>query len=155
MSDEWLTIKDMAEMAGVTQQAIYKRLNSTLSEFVKQVGKRKYINIAALEHIESTQKNQPLNNDSTKVEQPLNNVELIETVNKTIELLQKQLEVKDKQLEAKDRQIETKDKQIQSLNDSLDNALKNSSQSNFLLAQEKIVREVEEKKPWYKRMFGR
>jgi len=150
MNDEWLTIKQASEMADVSQQAIYKRLNTTLKEYVKLVDNKKYLNIKALDEINIIKFNQP--QKKKHVEKGVEKgVELNDKIIKTIELLEKQLEIKDKQLE-------TKDKQIQDLNDRLDQALKNASQSNFIAAQEKqkMLSDPEAEKPsWFKRIFGK
>lgn len=147
---EWLTIKEASEMALVSQQAIYKRLNTTLKPYVKQVENKKYLNVKALDEINIIHFNQP--KKKKPVEKTVEKrVELNDKIMKTIELLEKQLEVKDKQLE-------TKDKQIQDLNDRLDQALKNASQSNFIAAQEKqkmLEDPTEEKQSWFKRIFGK
>lgn len=138
MQKEWLTIAEAAEEAGCSKQAIYKRLNSTLKPFVKRVERRIYLNAKALDEINIIDFNQP----STKFQPIDSTVETLKTLNKTIELLEKQLE--------------KKDKQIQDLNDRLDQALKNASQSNFIAAQEKQkALEDPEKKSWIKRLFAK
>lgn len=153
--EEWVGVKEIAGLAEVTDQAVYKRIKSPeFKNLVKQVGKRRLVHISAVELFKSNNNNQHSteNNQHYSNPQPTSlEVEMLEMMKKNIELLQKQLE-------AKDKQIETKDKQIQDLNDSLNQALKINSQSNYLMAQEKQkaidVPEEERKVSWIKRMFG-
>jgi len=99
---KYYTVKEFAELNGTTQQAVYKRLNSTLKEYVIIDNGKKYIKETALndlaqKHVFSAEEYQPFNN----VKQQFNN-----TLNDTIEILKEQLAEKDKQLSEKDRQIE-------------------------------------------------
>ena len=92
---KYYTVKEFAELNGTTQQAVYKRLNSTLKEYVIIANGKKYIKATALndlaqKHAFSSEEYQPFNN----VEQPFNNA-----LNDTIEALKEQLEEKDKQIE--------------------------------------------------------
>lgn len=92
---KYYTVKEFAELNGTTQQAVYKRLNSTLKEYVIIVNGKKYIKESALndlaqKHVFSAEEHQPFNN----VEQQFNN-----TLNDTIEILKEQLAEKDKQIE--------------------------------------------------------
>lgn len=160
MSDkEWFTIKELSDMAGITPQAIYKRLNqkdSTLKPLVKTVKSKKYLNIKALEEFVST--------ETTNLEtDTLNQVERVESSKEIIELLKAQLETTNKQIEAMNGhtevlrgQLERKDKQIDDLNNRLEQALKNTSEGHFVLAQEqqkKSLVEPAQDQPWYKRIF--
>ena len=70
---EYLTVAEFAERAGVTKQAVYKRLNNQLQKYVIEQNGRKLIKSSALNDLYSDvsqAKSQP-------VEQPLNN-QLIE-----------------------------------------------------------------------------
>lgn len=111
---ELLTIKQYAELTKVSQQAVYKRLKTSLLPYVEEVEGQKYIRKAALDY-ETASKVQPefatSQPDSTNVD---NRVELL---NSTIDSLQEQLKTKDQQiadltaqwkeqLSIKDRQIE-------------------------------------------------
>lgn len=66
---EYLTVAEFAERAGVTKQAVYKRLNNQLQKYVIEQNGRKLIKSSALNDLYSDvsqAKSQP-------VEQPLNN----------------------------------------------------------------------------------
>ena len=72
---EYLTVADFAKRAGVTKQAVYKRLNNQLKKYVIEENGRKLIKSTALNDLYSDVsqvKSQP-------VEQPLNN-QLIEII---------------------------------------------------------------------------
>ena len=123
---ELLTVKEFAEAAGVTQQAVYQRLNKSLTSFVVEINGKKYLKKEALANFyrgEPKPNSRPLEQDFNNVEQGFNKVEqgLIETLQTTIEVLQGQLE--------------TKDKQIHELNLRLEQALTLTSQSHFIAAQ--------------------
>ena len=45
---EFLTVQEIADIVGVTSQAIYRRLNTNLKPFVKTLEGRKYISRDAL-----------------------------------------------------------------------------------------------------------
>lgn len=121
-----LTVKEFAEASGVTQQAVYQRLNKSLQSFVVEIEGKKYLKREALSNIQEKAEPKPveqgIEQDSINVEQGLNKADgLIETLQKTVELLSEQLEVKDQQ--------------IHELNKRLEQALNNTSQSHFIAAQ--------------------
>lgn len=85
MKDTYVSIAEFAKMAGVSTQAIYKRLDKDLQPYLQLVAEKKLLNIKALELFGATE---------------------VATEVTTVELLKKTLEQLEKQLEAKDRQIE-------------------------------------------------
>ena len=91
--DELLTVAEVAERCGKSKQAIYRRLSTSLQPFVQVLNGQKYLHINALKVLDSTplfNVEQPLNNDSINVEQPL-----IGVLKEQLDLLQRQLDVKD------------------------------------------------------------
>lgn len=156
-----LTVKEYAEAVGVSQQAVYQRLNKGLSSFVVEVNGQKFIKRQALEEAhaqkDSSKVEQDSSKDSSKVEQGLNNVDkLLETLAQTVTLLQGQLEVKDQQ--------------ISELNKRLEQALTNTSQSHYIAAQAQQkqipepepedftqdgTEEKEQPRSFFARIFGR
>jgi predicted RNase H-like nuclease (RuvC/YqgF family) len=128
--NELLTVKQVAETVGVTQQYIYKQLNNKFKNYLIIIDGKKYLNTLVLnEFIQPVE--QQLNQQNNKVEQPVEKQKddlsnIIETLNKTIEILQNQLSVKDEQ--------------IKDLNNRLDQALQNQSQDNYIMAhQSKLI----------------
>lgn len=165
MSKGFLTVKEFAEQANISQQAVYKQLNSRLKPFIHNVKGQKFIEATALEKFYSTQVVQSLNPDSTQenqdiqpqVVQPLNpdsiliqpqkdeqtDTEKQQELEDQIKELQKQI----KQIIENDQeerqflrdQIKQKDKQIESLTENLKIA------QHLAAADKKKVMELEAK----------
>lgn len=102
-NQQYLTVKQFAERAGVSTQRIYQLLTKSLQEFTKTENGTKYISIEGLrvfdkEPVQELAKD--LQSDLQGVASPKN-----ELLKETIEALRQQLTVKDEQLAAKDKQI--------------------------------------------------
>ena len=84
-NNEYLSVKQFSERAGVSSQAVYKQLNNKLKKFKKVENGKTYVNIRGLSYFVSTNSTnvvQPVEQLSTNVEQP---------VEQMIELLKEQL----------------------------------------------------------------
>lgn len=92
MKDEYISISEFAKRAGVSVQAVYKRLDKDFKPWLKVENGRKALNIKALE-IFKGEKN------STEVES-------IEAILRMVSMLEKELEIKNEQIRSRDRQIE-------------------------------------------------
>ena len=142
--NEFLSIKDFSELAGVSNQAVYKRLNNKLKKYVNVENGKKTINCKALELY---QLKENLNVEQ-QIEQQLNNG-LKTALSDTITLLSKQLEEKDKQ-------IAEKDKQISALNDHLQQSQRLNENNQVLIGRQQdqpkqIIEDLstqEKKSPW-------
>ena len=104
MGAEYLSIKDFAKKAGVSQQSLYKRLNNPnnqLNNYVKMVDNQKMIDIRALQEVYGIEVEQPIQPKVEQVEQPIQpNFDSILSQNQQmIDMLKEQLEAKDKQIE--------------------------------------------------------
>ena len=104
METEYLSIKDFAKRAGVSQQSLYKRLNklnNQLNNYVKMVENQKMIDIRALQEVYGVEVEQPIQPKIEPVEQPIQpNFDSILSQNQQmIDMLKEQLEAKDKQIE--------------------------------------------------------
>ena len=115
MKTEYISIKDFAKRAGVSQQSLYKRLNklnNQLNNYVKMVENQKMIDIRALQEVYGVEVEQPIQPKIEPVEQPIQPI--IEPVEQPIQpnfdsiLSQNQqmIDMLKEQLEAKDKQIE-------------------------------------------------
>lgn len=91
MEKDYISVKEFAERAGVSTQAIYQRIDKDLQGFCKVVGKKKMLDIAGLELF---QKQEPLQAESKPLE-----ADLLKTMQATLQALTAQLEIKDKQLQ--------------------------------------------------------
>lgn len=97
MNSDFISVKDFAEAAGVSQQSIYKRLakdEDDLQPFVKIIEKKKYLNIAALRAVYSIEYRPKEEDDKAEA-----------AANPLYELLKMQLEGQRKDIDEKDRQI--------------------------------------------------
>lgn len=123
---ELLTVKEYSEIAGVTQQAVYKRLNKGLAKYVVEIEGQKFIKAEAVAKFNTKAEPKPKAPEQPQVEQPQPSdvSKLLDTLNQTIELLQGQLAIKDSQ--------------IKDLNDRLEQALNNTAQSHYIAAQAQV-----------------
>lgn len=116
VDQEYISIKEFAERAGVSPQSVYKRLNQVgnqLINYVKPVGNQRMLNIQALQAvygIEVVNQNQP-------VEQPV--VNFSQPMQDQIRMLQDQLNIKDQQLREQAERDQKKDEQIRKLHEEL------------------------------------
>ena len=83
MNKEYLSISEFADKAGVSPQAIYKRLSTDLKEYLTVLNGRKVLNIEALQLFIDKEEKQPINNELQQV----------------VELLKEQLKAKDEQIQ--------------------------------------------------------
>lgn len=153
MKIEYISIKEFAEIAGVSQQSIYKRLNkkdNPLQPYFKEVDGKKFLRKSALSLYEIAA------SADEKAEQPEHEPEVKENVKikekrdsneRLFDLLEQQLQEKDRQLQEKDKQLQEKDKQLSSLLQRLEEANKIINQQQQLTAiEKKNMLEIEEKK---------
>ena len=74
METEYLSIKDFAKRAGVSQQSLYKRLNklnNQLNNYIKLIDNQKMIDIRALQEVYGVEVEQPIQPFIQPVEQPI------------------------------------------------------------------------------------
>lgn len=127
MKKEFFSIKEFAAAAGVSQQSIYKRLNSEndeLQQFLKIVDNKKYISAKALSAIYNINEQQEPPEFVTE-ENSNNNI----------------LDILKEQLEGQRKDIEDKNQQIKDLMERLAEANKiiNQQQQLHLLDKQKIL----------------
>lgn len=83
MDKEYLSISEFAEAAGVTTQAIYKRLQTDLKDYATELKGRKVLKAEALRLFTDKEEKQPNANELQQV----------------VELLKEQLRAKDEQIQ--------------------------------------------------------
>lgn len=105
-SNEYLSVKQFSERAGVSSQAVYKQLNNKLKKFKKVENGKTYVNIRGLSCFVST--------NSTNVVQPVEQLStnVVQPVEQMIELLKEQLKAKDEQIRALNEQLKAKDETL-------------------------------------------
>ena len=118
MKEEFLTISEFAKRAGVSRQAIYKRLDGDLQPWLTVDNGKKLINSKALE----------LFADNQNVNQVYSN----ETLSRMVSMLEKELDIKNKQ-------IDTLNHQVEELNDRL-------KESHILIGRQQELQAISEKK---------
>lgn len=157
MNEQYLTIKEFSKLANITPQAIYKELNkpnNRFKPFIKLVDNKKLLSSKALFEIYNITVEQPSNQYTNQVEQPIKPQES-NNYTEIIELMNKELDMLKQQLESKDRELQDKQKTIDKLIDT------NTLQSQNIAFLSKRVQEIEmkkdeERKPTFlDKLFGR
>ena len=133
---EYLTIKEFAEAAGVSKQAVYQRLTGTLKPYVSVKDGVKYLNIRALELYKG--------DDAVKKLKKNNQEESnIVQVDSMVELLK--------------RELDQKNKQIDELHKLLEQSQVNLSQAQYrlqLIEDQRNEEPEEKKESWWRRWLG-
>ena len=156
MMDEWISVKEFSERAGISVQAVYKQLNKKLKPYLTVMNGTKMLNIKALEEVYGKTEDEPIKPkvDERLLNQLLNQLEekdrqinelhrllantqmqLTESLH-TVQMLEDKQKA-EQQEEQKEQEVEpdpTEDEEIKPV--STDSTEKN------------------EKKPWWKRIFG-
>lgn len=166
MMDEWISVKEFSERAGISVQAVYKQLNKKLKPYLTVMNGTKMLNIKALEEVYGKTEQQ----ETQPVKQEMNE--------KLLNQLLNQLEEKDRQINEKDRQISELHRLLASKDMQLTECLHTvqmlEDKQKAEQQEEQKEQEVEpdptedeeikpvstdsteknEKKPWWKRIFG-
>lgn len=140
MEKEYLSIKDFAAAAGVSQQAIYKQLNNKLKNYLKVVDDKKMLEKSALSLFKKK-------DESTDTQQQL------------LKMLQTELNEKSQQLNEKDKQIAELQKlldQAQKLH-AMEKQRVLELEDKMAAADQEHNKESEEpqKKSFFSRLFGK
>ena len=101
--EQYLTVKQFADQAGVSTQRIYQLLTKSLQPFCKCDGGIKYLSVEGL-RLFNKENLQEIANEKTSDLQGVANFEN-ELLKETIAALKQQLTVKDEQLSTRDKQI--------------------------------------------------
>lgn len=156
MIDEWITVKEFAERADISVQAVYKQLNKRLKPYLTVMNGTKMLNIKALKEVYEKTEDEPI---KPKVDERLLN-QLIA-----------QLEEKDRQINELHRLLANTQMQ---LTESLHTVQMLEDRQKAEQQEEQKEQEVEpdptedeeikpvstesteknEKKAWWKRLFG-
>ena len=133
---EYLTIKEFADIAGVSKQAVYQRLTGTLKPYVNIKDGVKYINIRALELYKGDDAVKKLKKNN---QEESNSVQ----VDSMVELLK--------------RELDQKNKQIDELHKLLEQSQVNLSQAQYrlqLIEDQRNEEPEEKKESWWRRWLG-
>lgn len=146
MNDEYISIAEFAKRAGVSRQAIYKRLDGDLSTFIYNDNGKKTLSIRALSFFVNE-------NDNT-----VYSSELCATLKKSNEFLLKELDFKNSEIEVlRNENLELTKKLIE-LSEKVGGALATVTQTQFadkMIEGKKLIEEQEaaavpeKKKKWF------
>lgn len=134
--NEYLSIKEFADIAGVSKQAVYQRLTGTLKPYVNIKDGVKYLNIRALELYKGDDAVKKLKKNN---QEESNSVQ----VDSMVELLK--------------RELDQKNKQIDELHKLLEQSQVNLSQMQYrlqLIEDQRNEQSEEKKEPWWRRWLG-
>lgn len=134
--NEYLSIKEFADAAGVSKQAVYQRLTGTLKPYVSIKDGVKYLNIRALELYKGDDAVKKLKKNN---QEESNSVQ----VDSMVELLK--------------RELDQKNKQIDELHKLLEQSQVNLSQAQYrlqLIEDQRNEEPEEKKEPWWRRWLG-
>lgn len=166
MDPEYISVKEFAERAGVSPQAIYQRLEKDLKLYFKVIKGRKQLNIKALElfnvdcfkpvdqHFKADLKQVESHNPTNTAIQEIEALkQLTSTLNDTLKALENQLSIKDSQIQALNEQIKT-------LNEHLKQAQQLNQNNQILIARQQeppqqIPEETGKKKSLWDRIFSK
>lgn len=127
MENKYFSVSKFAEMANVTRQAVYRRIDKDLKEFVVEENGVKKISVNALQLFNSASEQKEMISNE--------NVDIMPIVSKIDEGL--------KIVQVVDKTLHNKDKQIESLLKIIDDM------------QKTIDKLSDKKKPLFKRLFSR
>lgn len=166
---EYLTIKEFAELAGVSTQSVYKRLATSLQPYVKEVANQRMLNMQALQDvygIEVGNSCKPKRQEVVNGCQPDNSEEKayheeqIKSLTDRVHELEIRLGEKESLIKEKDAHIEDLRSQVDHLKkevELLHEDLQIEKKSNLLLLAQKNeemeVLEDQKKEPWWCRWF--
>lgn len=127
MDNKYFSISKFAEMANVTRQAVYRRIDKDLKEFVVEENGVKKISVNALQLFNSaSEQKEMISNENVDI------VKIVSKINEGLKIVQ-----------VVDKTLHNKDKQIESLLKIIDDM------------QKTIDKLSDKKKPLFKRLFSR
>ena len=132
MNDEYISIKEFAELAGISVQAVYKRLNNQLNPYVQLVENRKMLKKSALYEVYGIEVEQPIQpKHSTKHSTNSTKVETVKLLQKTVDLLENELKIKNQQIETLQKENSELSRQLLELSGKVGNSLQTITQTQL------------------------
>jgi hypothetical protein len=174
MNDKLYTIKEIADIIGVSKQAIHKKikqdpLSSSLQQLTTTINNTIYISIDGMELIKlAFVKDSPststinINTKSSTVDDNIiddSSTKLIDNLESQITFLIEQINIKDNQLKEKDMRLDELTHSITDLTERLAILFENSQQlqqNQQMLEAKSVVDDIEEKevkKSFFQRLF--
>ena len=165
---EYLTVKEFAEIVGVSTQSVYKRLTTSLQPYVKEVANQKVLNIQALQGVYGIEvgndckpeKQEVVNGCKPKNEEKAYHEERIRELTDKVHELELRLGEKESLIREKDSHMEDLQAQVEHLKkevELLHEDLQIEKKSTMLLLAQKneeiAILEDQKREPWWKRWF--
>lgn len=162
--ETFLTVSEFSERAGISKQAVYSRIKTSLAPYLKIEDGVKKISTRALYELYGFERDTGTKQESKSIEQGLNN--------QLIDLLNKQLIQKDRQIENLEQllfnmnaQLTESQHRIQALMDKSQEDQQNveiaenqqsvADKERIIELEQEIKRlEEESKKKWWQKLFG-
>lgn len=146
VNKNYLTVKEVSEILGISRQAIYKRMKTDLSTYVIEVDNTKYLKYKVLEHFF-------VNNSTKKVDSSTE----FKVLKKMVEILEKENELKQQTIERLERRNEEEHRQLIELTNKVGITLQSLTQGQLaakLIEGKKLIDEAnalqdENPKKWY------
>lgn len=136
MENDYITIKEFAQLANVSVQSIYQRIekpNNPIQAYIKEFKSGKRIRKTALEDLYLNESKQAESATPTE---------------RILDIFEKQLAEKDKQLQEKDKQIESLLQRLDDANKLLDQQQQlEAMQTKLLIDKQEQQAENDEQKP--------
>jgi DNA-binding transcriptional MerR regulator len=120
MASDLLTVKEAAELLGISKQAVYKRMEKDFQPYVVLVDRQKHLSYKVLQLISD--------NHSTKT---VDSSAEVETLKKLVEILEKENELKQKTIEQLRQQNEEEHRQLMQLTGQVGSALQSFTQGQL------------------------
>jgi hypothetical protein len=146
VNKNYLTVKEVSEILGISRQAIYKRMKTDLSTYVIEVDNTKYLKYKVLEHFF-------VNNSTKKVDSSTE----FKVLKKMVEILEKENELKQQTIERLETRNEEEHRQLIELTNKVGITLQSLTQGQLaakLIEGKKLIDEAnalqdENLKKWY------
>lgn len=154
MNEEYISIKEFAELAGVSVQAVYKRLNNQLNPYIKLVENRKMLKKSALYEVYGIKVEQPIqpnhSTNSTEYSTKVESVETVKLLQKTVEILENELKIKNQQIETLQKENSELSRQLLELSGKVGDSLQGIVQTQLadkMIEGKKILTHSDQEKP--------
>jgi vacuolar-type H+-ATPase catalytic subunit A/Vma1 len=152
--NDLLTVKEFAELAGVSRQAVNSACKRKLTEYVNIVDGQKRLHKDGLE-LYGLQLSKPtcklnsklrVNQPSTSLHDESDNViDTLKQLEKQMDILERQSRIFEKQLDIKDNQLKAKDRQLEEMSERLKEAHELNRNNQILLGQQqKLLEQFEQ-----------
>lgn len=156
MENQYISVKEFAQRAGKSVQAIYKGLNNRLNQYVKLVDNQKMIDIRALQEVYGIEVEQPIQPELTinSTEDSTKDI-VIDTLLEQIEILKNELDVKNEQIKEKDKQLSdtlkalNQAQHLQAVAESKVKLLEEKQEEEKVIEPALELEPEHEKKKWY------